>query len=268
MRLSKWLLSHLLIDQAVRVKVLNDAVVELPSALEPLAYHLIINGEYESETSAFLMQHGHETDLFIDVGANVGYFSLMMKQAYPRLDVLAFEPSKSVFDCLKRNVEKNGQNVDIRNLVVCEEAGGLRDFYVAPAGNFGMSSMTNLFDGDRVEVGTESLDNITESLPLDHKVLLKVDVEGYEFPVLRGGEQLLQRTVAPTIVFEFCDWAEAGAGYPPGAAQELLFDSGYELWRLADYLRALPPLKGVLRQGADMLVAEKRSTADCLQHGV
>ena len=91
--------------------------------------------------------------------------------------------------------------------------------------------------------------------------VIKVDVEGHELAVFRGGQKLFARNPSPVLVFEFCDWAERR--FPnayPGQAQEFLMSLGYRIWRLQDYLNCDRPLEVPLTRGSAMLVAERKSS--------
>lgn len=122
-----------------------------------------------------------------------------------------------------------------------------------------MSSLSNLFCRAPLKIPSKTLDVLLEEESLATVDALKIDVEGSEWLVLRGATRTLNNRKAPKIVFEFMDWAEAQVpGAHPGSAQELLREQGYQIWRLADYLKGGPPCPDIIRKGSEMFFAEKR----------
>jgi len=219
----------------------------------------MVNGVYEPETMKFLRQNADSADTFFDVGANVGYFGLSLKLEFPKLDIVAIEASPAVFPYLEKNRENAGLSVLCVQKVICETTGDEKPFYLPSNDHFGMGSLNaDIGQGPPALVESISLDELSRDLNWDARVLIKVDVEGYEYAVFAGGSKLLSRSVSPTIIFEFCDWAEdAAAGIEIGGAQQVLKQFGYQIWRLSDYMAGKPPLEANLKTGTDMLVAAK-----------
>ena len=80
------------------------------------------------------LKHGltiKDGDVIIDVGANIGLFSLFAKQCAPECEVYAFEPSREVFEILKKNTRAFGESVRCSNVGVSESE-ELKDFTFYP----------------------------------------------------------------------------------------------------------------------------------------
>jgi hypothetical protein len=85
-----------------------------------------------------------------------------------------------------------------------------------------------------------------------------MDVEGFEYAVLKGAATLLTSDDAPDVLFEFGDWAESQAiSGNTGKAQELLMNYGYKLYRLKGNMK--PQLIDLpITDGAAMIFATKK----------
>ena len=139
-------------------------------------------------------------DVAIDVGANVGYYTLLMARAVgPRGKVLAFEPSPVTFERLRENVEMNGlDNVELFRLGASDHRGtvGLSGGSIR---NQGRSSMVRGDAEHQVEVAP-----LDEQIPEDlwpRVRLVKIDVEGAEPAVLAGMQAGLRRLPEESLVF-------------------------------------------------------------------
>jgi hypothetical protein len=120
-----------------------------------------------------------------------------------------------------------------------------------------MGALAPQFSGKAVPVTARTLDSILDQDSIDRVDVLKVDVEGFEGQVFVGATKLLAGSRAPTIIFEFCDWAERRIQNAPiGHAQRFLLDLGYSIYRLADFMSLRPqPLRKPLVAGYEQLVA-------------
>ena len=226
----------------------------IPNLLDPVGLYLWLDGVYEPETLQFLRSHLTFDSVFVDVGANIGGFSIPL--AGCARQVIAIEPSPRVLPYLRRNVALN----HLSNVVVAACAASTLDrdsvpLYVPPQSHFGMASSAPQFNVSPITVPARSLDAII----LEHEIrcvsVLKIDTEGYEADVFLGARELLCGPSPPLVVFEFCDWAEERA-FPgrKGWAQDLLMNAGYTLWTMPNYVLNRAPLKGPITEGAHSIV--------------
>ena len=125
-------------------------------------------------------------EVVIDAGANVGFFSLRHAPAVgPSGRVYAFEPNPAVFELLRRNVARNGlDQVRCICAALSERPGTVR----FAAEERATSSGHIAADGaPAIEVQALTLDELVEREGLERIDLLKLDVEGHEPHVIRGG---------------------------------------------------------------------------------
>ena len=258
MRLAKAFL-YRIPDQEAEINASNCKLI-VPSLKEPIAFHLLANGVYEPETTALLMKALNPGSVFVDVGANIGIFTVLAaKRVGPSGTVIAIESSPKIFPYLHKNVSLNSlSNVRVKQCAAYDQCSNL-PFYEAPADHFGMGSLSPQFHAQPISVVTQTLDHILEEEKVKRVDVLKVDVEGFEAAVFKGARQLLTGKNPPLIVFEFCDWAEARVPEGKvGDAQQVLKEWGYQIWSLSDFLRNKRSLSNIITKGSVMLVARKK----------
>jgi FkbM family methyltransferase len=150
----------------------------------------------------------------VDVGANIGVFSLYQSMLKGAGEVIAFEPSPEVFPRLVKNIEINGiKNIRVLNAAVGDESGMLSFTESRISANSKVSEMGLL------KVPCVRLDDELKDIPgID---VLKIDTEGYETHVLRGACETLKKT--ERIVLEL---------HYPGEQEEIeaiVFPLGFSL---------------------------------------
>ena len=145
-------------------------------------------------------------DTVYDIGANIGYVSLMLaKRVGPTGALFAFEPLPQNFARLKKNIALNGiYNATLLNVAVAAESGRAA---MRATANLAMASMVwHCDDGSATEVRVETvaIDDLIESGKLPSPQFVKIDVEGAEGLVLQG----MAHTIAharPIILLECSD---------------------------------------------------------------
>lgn len=259
-RLARRMLGSYLETQNAIIKGRDNISYVTPSLREPVGFYLLIDGVYEIQAIDFVLEQLKPSATFIDVGANIGVFTLPAARRLGRNGcVVAIEPSPRVFPYLEQNIALNEfKNVRLMRCAAANCDGETAPFYEAPVDKFGMGSLGAQFHNSPVPVLCRTLDHILNEQQIEKVDVMKVDVEGFEAAVFEGAEKLLASDTAPLILFEFCDWAENRLpGGRVGDAQRLLRRWGYRIWRLKDIVQGRSPLQNVVTTGFDMLVASK-----------
>jgi len=188
---------------------------------------LYFRGVYEPETTALIRRLLKKGDVFLDVGANIGYYACIA--AGCGAWVHAFEANPAlVRQCeLSRSLNRFGDRLTI-NPVAVAGGEGTADFYVSPQEeNTGLSSllpMPHLATGHRLSVRTISLDAYCRTQQIHAIRLLKIDVEGAELTVLSGARTVLTDIRPDAIICEVGGFAE---GCTPAELLHALTDAGY-----------------------------------------
>ena len=259
-RLASLLLKNSLREEDIMINDKNGCFYKVPSLREPIAFHTLINGIYEPPLANLLCNRLTCGNTFVDVGANIGVITIpVAKKIGDRGHVVAIEASPSIFQYLEHNVTLNRlSNITLHNCAAFHNDSDNLPFYEAPVEKFGMGSLSAQFNSKPIATQARTLDNILTEQGIQHVDFLKVDVEGFEAAVFRGARCLLTSSKSPVIIFEFCDWAEDRVtGQIKGDAQRILMEWGYSIWRLSDFSLNKSPLRNIITNGCDILVANK-----------
>lgn len=205
---------------------------------------LSTRGVYEPFETRFLQQSVRPGMLVLDVGANIGYYTLQFARAVgPTGRVYAFEPDPANFALLRRNIEANGYEAIVTpvNRAVSDRPGVL-NLYVSED-NRGDHRTYGADDGRAaIPVEAVALDDFLRDLdrPVD---LVKMDIQGAEYYALKGMTGLLQRSPDVTLVMEFWPFGLRGSGAEPRAVLELLRGLGFSFRELSEHRRAIAPVE-------------------------
>lgn len=128
--------------------------------------------------------------IIIDIGANIGQFLFATKSFFPNALVYSVEPDPEIFKILKKN-SKSLNNVKLFNFAISDTEGPA-DFYVSSEFSEWSSLKKSSSSSKKVKVETILGDKIFSHIKnID---LLKVDVEGTEFKVIKGMKKTLQKS--------------------------------------------------------------------------
>ena len=161
-------------------------------------------GLYDAEEMRFLLAWLRPGDTFLDVGANVAPYSLL-STLVPDVRAVAFEPGTLAQGRARANVELNGvaDRVELVPCAVADHDGPVR----LTADRWATNTLVDGdYDGPVEDVEAVSLDGFDAGRRLERVTLVKVDVEGHEMGVLRGGAGLLGRH-RPALIVELNDVA-------------------------------------------------------------
>jgi FkbM family methyltransferase len=187
-------------------------------------------GVWEPHETSLIKSLLREGDAFIDVGANIGYFSLLAaKIVGPSGRVEAVEGAPATAELLRRNVDLNAMaNVAIHPVAVSDRPGRARMIEIE-RGNCGGNRLD--FDGPGDEGWAVELTTLDELLPQARYSLLKMDIEGAEAKAFRGAERLLAGDDAPNLIFEFTPEYQRKMGDDPRELLRFLGEKGYAIYR-------------------------------------
>lgn len=197
-RLPKWFIrkpkGEIIVRTRLGFKIKVDPVFD--KNIENVIYE---RGVYEFGTVSLIKQLLKEGDIFIDVGANIGFLSLAAAVAVGKKgEVLAFEAVPSTYDILVANKELNSfSQLQARCIGVGSKSETVT--IQAEEENRGGASILNKNKTSGVEIEVKKLDELITSGPV---TLIKIDVEGYEFEVLKGAEELIKRD-RPALIVEY-----------------------------------------------------------------
>lgn len=196
-------------------------------------------GLHEFHDMAFALHLLRRDDLFVDVGANVGMYTVLAAGVGARC--ISIEPIKSTFDHLMLNVHLNDIShlVDARNIGIGSRKGKLKFTegldtvnHVAAASDAAGTGIT--------EVEVDTLDNLVAS---SDPVLVKIDVEGFESEVIAGAAGVLANKSLLAVIMEL-NGSGQRYNYDEDEVYKRMVGYGFAPYSYDPYKRALEELNG------------------------
>lgn len=195
-------------------------------------------GLQEFEDMAFVLHALRPDDCFGDIGANIGAYTVLAGGVVGAR-VTAFEPGATAREWMERNVALNqiSDRVEIHSEAVGGASGTLR-FSISGDTTNAVIPISAADVGNHVTVPVTTLDAaFAEACP----AILKIDVEGYETEVVRGGRRLLREAGLMAVVMEF-NGSGAKYGYDELTLRSELREFGFSPFIYAPFERRLKPL--------------------------
>jgi FkbM family methyltransferase len=185
---------------------------------------------YEPETTPLFFDRAREAAVVVDVGAFVGFFSLLAALANRQSRVFAFEPMPDNAERLRRHIELNRlNNVEFVPAAVASASGSAELYHTGSAHPSSTSLVRDFMDAhDNLHasvVPTVALDDFLDERGVDRVSLIKLDIETGEPEALRGMTRTLERD-QPAI---FCEVLNDGVA---AQVQEILAPLGYRFQHL------------------------------------
>lgn len=216
---------------------------------------------FEEDEILFLRRFLKQGNCFFDIGANVGLFSL---HAAPIVGgkgtIYSFEPTPETFDRFIKNIELNDfNNITPENVGLSTTSGEMM-FNTASNGYDAWNSFAKLNElglAKQIEVKVVSLDEYILQNKINKIDLVKLDVEGWEYNVLKGAVQLLSGSNSPTFMVEFTEENAFAAGYYCGEIYDFMVSFGYKWYSYNGETNTLIPQQKKLHYPYENLIATK-----------
>lgn len=186
-------------------------------------------GYYEQEEIALLSQKLTPNGVFIDIGANVGFYSLnLAKKISDQGKVIAFEPYSINYHRLQANIKLNQlHNIDAYPFAIGNSNKELNLYVEQNSKNLGGISKIKASNSNEIQVEQKSLDNFILPLGLNQIDCIKIDIEGAEFEALQGMKQTLIQ-FKPCLLIEISPTIIAKTNHQPEDIYKFLAELGYK----------------------------------------
>lgn len=206
-------------------------------------------GLHEYEDMAFVLHFLRSGDHFVDAGANIGSYTILAATA--GATVTSIEPLPDTFNILRRNIGVNlfTQDVVAFNIGLADQAGSL--FFTNHLDTVNHVVPPGTANAQLVEVST--LDELCARRGCP--ALIKLDVEGYEREILKGGRATLKNPLLKALIVELNDSA-ARYGGTEGDIVQILQDASFTRMQYDPESRKLLPFEGVSRTGNGLFVRD------------
>lgn len=186
---------------------------------------------YEPISIMVFQQLLRPKESFYDIGANVGFYSLLAAHSCPEIRVIAFEPNPKNLEILKRNIAAN----EFQKIIACEgialsDKNGTAKLHMHDSDM--SASLEDNFQSDRnarhdwVEVPVSTLDDYVQRGTHPVPSVIKVDVEGHEAAFLNGACDTISR-YKPDLILEVLE------GYS-GEHSSFFREQGYNFYPITD----------------------------------
>lgn len=178
---------------------------------------------------------------FLDIGANIGIYAAMAaKRVCSSGTVHAFEPVRRTFKRMEDNIKLNNfANVKTYNVAISSST-GTASIWIPKHNNLGMASLhPNSTHLDEESVTMITLDNWIKQQNIKTVDIIKIDVEGHELSVLKGGLDTITR-MRPIIALELSREHLGRAGTSPEDITEFMIMCRYQAYGISEYGEALP----------------------------
>jgi FkbM family methyltransferase len=185
-------------------------------------------GYWEQHLYYFYSQFIRPDDIVIDGGANIGFHSIQFAKLARRGKVYSFEPQLLIFNILSTNILINGASeiIEQYRLALGDKVEKLRmspienQIYSDDCVNYGGRSLINSEEGEEASLIT------IDSLDLPKLDFIKLDIQGFEWEAIRGGEKTIKNNLPIFFLENYIDQEK------DQKVLELLREWGYTTYRL------------------------------------
>ncbi|QEG42506.1 FkbM family methyltransferase [Roseimaritima ulvae] len=194
--------------------------------------HIYATGQYEPEVIRVAQSILGPGDVAVDIGANIGFFSLLFASCTGRQGkVISFEAQPNVFQRLSRNRDLNPGLIIELNQVAAAGVNGTLEFHCGPEEHSGVGSLRNRGTANQI-ISVQSVRCDDMLANIESIRLIKIDVEGAESQVLAGLNATLTRC-HPELLVEVSDHYLKQCGSSAEQLYCTLQQLGYQMIRLS-----------------------------------
>lgn len=234
----RWQIGSRLVPGPVAVPFVNNAHLLVSPGMTGATGN-IYTGLHEFGEMAFLLHMLRPDDLFVDVGANIGSYTILASAAIGASSI-AIEPLPEAYRHLLRNICLNniGDLVQTHNIGMGREDSLLRFTSGLDTVNH-VASTDEIASGDTLEVRAASLDNTIGELDPG---LIKIDVEGFETNVVAGAARVLSQNSLHAVIMEL-NGSGSRYGFDEALLHKQMLDYGFATFSYSPFDRKLMPLQ-------------------------
>lgn len=177
-----------------------------------LTRELFWKGPAKFEFTNIFIKLIKKVDVFIDIGTNIGYYSILGAKFNPNINVIAFEPSEGpmVYACENIKINNLENSIKVEPLALSNKTGEL-DFYNVKnpkfpsiynlSGEHNLTASKEKLNYTKVKAQAIVFDEYVKASQLDRIDLMKIDTEGSEYLILEGAQKVLEN-YRPIVICE------------------------------------------------------------------
>jgi FkbM family methyltransferase len=242
------------LSDGLKIKLYKDSVLSR-----------YIYDSFETSEIVFLNDFLNEGDSFVDIGSNIGLFSLYASgKVGPNGQVIAFEPASQTYNRLLENIQLNNINNVKAYQLGLSDKDEILELNISSSGYEAWNTFVQTTDAKfslKEKVQVKSFDHFLDENAINAVTisLIKLDVEGFEINVLKGSTRLLAGDSAPVFMVEFTDENAIGAGHCCHELYKLLLQYGYSWYNYDTTRKKLVPEPMRLNYPYNNLIAVKNA---------
>jgi len=193
-------------QQYILVHNIHGFIMLVDARDKGIGRELRIYGIHEPILSHLLPLFVNTGDIILDVGANIGYYTLLFSRYVgPNGLVIAVEPEPRNFKLLQINLALNKiTNVHLLQMAISDKE-GTATLFISQYSNWHSLRNNTLLTTQTVEVTTTTIDTLVENLNVPIK-LIRMDIEGFEYEALLGAQKTLS-DIKPYLIIEIHPWS-------------------------------------------------------------
>jgi len=206
-------------------------MVCIPYDVTSVPFNFLDFGSYDIEETRFLSKVVEDNFVVLDIGANLGWYTLNWLKSRNNVTVFSFEPLPEIYNRLVKNLELNGLNTKNAFNFGLSNVNEQVDFFFDTE-RCGASSMVNLRgtnDTINVRCSVKRIDDVFPKLGVKRLDFIKCDVEGAEKLVFAGGIETI-KNFKPIIFSEMLRKWSRKFNYHPNDVISLLASIGYHCY--------------------------------------
>jgi FkbM family methyltransferase len=214
---------------------------ETPLGFRFVGHQAMENGTFEPDETRLIGSFAAPGKVFVDVGANYGFFVCLARQRGAH--VVAIEPLPSNLEILYRNLAVNGwSDIEVVPLGLSTQPGVAMIYGGGTAASL-MQRWSGASETWKTTIALSTLDIVLSDRFPGEELLIKIDVEGLELQVLQGAVRTLARNPAPAWLVEIVLTEHHPAGLNPAFRDvfDLFRSAGYTAFALGAEERVVTP---------------------------
>ena len=185
-------------------------------------------GLYDYDDMNFLLRYLRAEDSFLDIGANIGVYTLLAASKIHSGSIYSFEVLPKNYERLQENLKLNQfEQVKTYKVAVSDCTGTIA---LNLAEGDSMPFITQTATEKTITVPTDTLNNLLQNQPLTNLTLAKMDIEGAEILALKGANSLLKKQRPHVWILEINDTV-SHFGHQKQDLVDFLYGYGYKLYR-------------------------------------
>jgi FkbM family methyltransferase len=166
--------------------------------------NIYLRGVYERNTFRHLCKIVKPQDTFVDVGANIGAYSIGLSPFLNKGKIISFEPNPRAIQYLEENIRHNKlKNITVNRLGLSDN---LEKATLYNTSNLTTASLNVIKNSDqKEETSLITLDKYCKDNNIDKIDILKIDIEGHEYKAIKGAVEIITKSKSMVLVAEIND---------------------------------------------------------------